>query len=181
MRLHLISLLLPLPLPRQQIFRPLLSTWARAQSRRGLQARMHPDVSSPLSWAQSKSKPHRLFEGISCLHNPRPHLFLCRSPETMDLEKHSHVKKDVYVGDECWAFADVLKISVPRDTGSALRDVRRCAGMPNDFKPFPWPIHSVSSKRASSTTSTSSPTFFATFSTTSLGSKRMMWVVAWLD
>ena len=28
----------------------------------------------------------------------------------MDLEKHSHVDRDVYVGDEVWAYKDVLQI-----------------------------------------------------------------------
>ena len=32
----------------------------------------------------------------------------------MDLEKHRHVDKDVYVGDECWIFKDLLKIQVGR-------------------------------------------------------------------
>lgn len=44
-----------------------------------------------------------------------------RRPETMDLEKHAHVKKDVYVGDETWAFADVLKISVSDPPASCPR------------------------------------------------------------
>jgi hypothetical protein len=28
----------------------------------------------------------------------------------MDIEKHAHVDKDVYCGDEAWAFKDVLNI-----------------------------------------------------------------------
>eukprot|EP00049_Salpingoeca_infusionum_P007150 m.116192 g.116192 ORF g.116192 m.116192 type:complete len:258 (-) comp13600_c0_seq3:1290-2063(-) len=31
-------------------------------------------------------------------------------PESMDLEKHAHVKKDMYFGDEVWAYHDVLTI-----------------------------------------------------------------------
>ena len=30
----------------------------------------------------------------------------------MDLEKHKHIEKDAYVGDECWIFKDLLKIRV---------------------------------------------------------------------
>ena len=30
----------------------------------------------------------------------------------MDLEKHKHIERDVYVGDECWIFKDVLRIRV---------------------------------------------------------------------
>lgn len=33
-----------------------------------------------------------------------------RGEHFMDLEKHAHVDKDVYVGDEVWAFRDVLQV-----------------------------------------------------------------------
>jgi len=34
-----------------------------------------------------------------------------RGDHFMDLEKHAHVDKDVYVGDEVWAYRDVLKVT----------------------------------------------------------------------
>lgn len=33
-----------------------------------------------------------------------------RSVHLMDIEKHAHVNKDVYVGDEVWAYKDALNI-----------------------------------------------------------------------
>eukprot|EP00045_Choanoeca_perplexa_P013896 m.159376 g.159376 ORF g.159376 m.159376 type:complete len:78 (+) comp16490_c1_seq4:1038-1271(+) len=35
---------------------------------------------------------------------------LCCSPDTMDLVKHAHITQDVYIGDQAFAYHNVLDI-----------------------------------------------------------------------
>eukprot|EP00041_Stephanoeca_diplocostata_P033977 m.1138144 g.1138144 ORF g.1138144 m.1138144 type:complete len:494 (-) comp24439_c0_seq2:49-1530(-) len=44
-----------------------------------------------------------------------------RGEHFMDLERHSHVEKDIYCGDEVWAFKDVLEIKRTINKGLVTR------------------------------------------------------------